>query len=42
MKCPRCKSRDLVKAGSRVTVKGKKQCHQCNNCGHRFCPEVKK
>jgi transposase-like protein len=36
MKCPYCKSRDVVKAGKRKNTTFRKQMYQCNKCMRRF------
>ena len=38
MKCPnsKCNSSHIVKAGFKVTVKGRKQRFQCQDCGRTF------
>jgi len=42
MRCPRCKSKHIVKIGTIVTRKGKKQRFKCQKCGTTFYARRKK
>ena len=41
MKCPKCGTKETIKAGSKITSEGKKQRYQCKICGHTFTEESK-
>jgi len=36
MKCPKCKSKEIVKRGSRYNKSGKKQLYLCKKCKIKF------
>ena len=36
MKCPKCKSSDIVKRGKRFNKLSTKQLYLCNKCGRKF------
>lgn len=36
VKCPKCNSNDLYKAGFVLLSTGKKQLYQCKKCGRKF------
>jgi len=36
MKCSKCGSEETVKAGFKITTKGKKQRYQCKKCGKTY------
>jgi len=40
MKCPNCGTEETIKAGSKITTKGKKQRYQCKLCGKTFTEET--
>jgi transposase-like protein len=37
--CPHCKSRDVIKRGFNITLRGRIQRYQCKSCGHTFQAE---
>jgi len=36
IKCPECGSTEIIKAGFRLTRKGRKQQYKCKNCARTF------
>ncbi len=36
MKCPKCKSKDIVKRGKNYNKSGEKQIYLCKNCSANF------
>ena len=38
--CPRCECEKIVKAGLKLTTKGRKQIWQCKECGRVFTKDT--